>query len=72
MALKMTEKGLFPPNGIKYPIWAWFQWSSEKHRKPDLRCSGFGNKGEKMVRLTIDVNDKEVFFQILTMASCIK
>lgn len=48
-----------PPQGIKYPIWAWFQWEG-KRSKPDMRRSGHSKPGEKVVRLTIEVNEKDV------------
>lgn len=48
-----------PPQGIKYPVWAWFQWEG-KRSKPDMRRSGHAVRGEKIVRLTIDVNEKEI------------
>ena len=32
---------------IKYPIWAWYQWSGIKQKKSDLRFSGYLEKGTK-------------------------
>lgn len=48
-----------PPQGIKYPVWAWYQREG-KRSKPDMRRSGHAMRGEKIVRLTIDVNENEV------------
>jgi hypothetical protein len=47
------------PNGVSYPIWAWHtrDW---KHKKPDLRNIGLGNKGEKSVCIEIEIPDNEV------------
>jgi hypothetical protein len=48
-----------PPEAIKYPVWAWYI-HDEKRKKPDLRKTGYGRKGEEMVCLEIDVPDSEV------------
>ena len=47
------------PNGVSYPIWAWHtrDW---KHKKPDLRNIGLGNKGEKSVCIEVEVPDNQV------------
>ena len=47
------------PKGVTYPIWAWhtMNW---KHKKPDLRESGYGEKGTKCVCMEIEVPDNEV------------
>lgn len=47
------------PKGVTYPIWAWhtFNW---KHKKPDLRMSGYANRGEKLVAIEIEIPDREV------------
>lgn len=43
-----------------YPIWAWFQCENINKRKPDLRKSGYLEKGTKGVRIEIEKNDNEV------------
>lgn len=43
-----------------YPIWAWYQWQDSQKRKPDLRFSSVGNKGEKSVLLEIEKADNQV------------
>lgn len=48
-----------PELSIKYPIWAWYQRDG-KRQKPDMRRSGHATKGEHVVRMTIDVDDKDV------------
>ena len=47
------------PNGVSYPIWAWHtrDW---KHKKPDLRNIGLGNKGEKSVCIEVEGPDNQV------------
>lgn len=55
----MTEANILPPNRIRYPIWAWYQWEGKRKRR-DMRESGYAKRGEKIVQLTIEVNDKDV------------
>ncbi|MDU1004788.1 DUF3841 domain-containing protein [Clostridium butyricum] len=45
---------------IKYPIWAWYQWSGIKRKKPDLRVSGHLEKGTKSVLLELEVEPGNV------------
>lgn len=45
---------------IKYPIWAWYQWSGIKQKKPDLRFSGHLEKGTKSVLLELEVEPGNV------------
>lgn len=40
---------------IRYPIWAWFKHQGKKHGKPDMRESGHGEKGERVVRLRLEI-----------------
>ncbi len=50
-----------PPGGVIYPIWAWYQWEP-KRKRPDLRNERWGNgiRGDRFVRMEIDVPDDEV------------
>lgn len=48
-----------PPEGVRYPVWAWYIHDS-KRKKPDLRKSEYGRKGEAMVCMEIDISDDEV------------
>ena len=47
-----------PPEGVKYPVWAWhtYDW---KRKSSDLR-SRQGKPGEEMVRLEIEIPDDKV------------
>ena len=61
LAEQMISKIGAPPEGVKYPVWAWFK-DGEKY-KPDLRHARFayGKKGEKFVCIEIEVpNDMVV------------
>ena len=48
-----------PPEGVKYPIWAWhtMDW---KHKKPDLRYGGYAKRGEKRILIEIEIPDDKV------------
>ena len=59
MAKEMVRYGLILPVGINYPVWAWCQWEGKRKRR-DMRESGYAKRGEKIVKLTIEVEDKEV------------
>ena len=50
-----------PPEGVSYPVWAWHTWW-EDQKKPDLRNERWGNgwKGERFVRLEIEIPDDQV------------
>ncbi len=43
-----------------YPLWAWFQYESNDKPKPDLRTTGFLEKGVKGVRLEIEKDNDSV------------
>lgn len=47
------------PIDVLYPIWAWHtrNW---KHKKPDLRESGYDAKGVKSVCIEIEIPDNQV------------
>jgi hypothetical protein len=59
MAWKMKHNGLLPSAGVNYPIWAWYKWKG-KHKRRDIREEGYAERGENIVQLTIEVNDKDV------------
>lgn len=47
------------PHPNQYPMWAWFQWLNYNENKPDMR-KYYLPKGEKNVRLTIEMDRKDV------------
>ena len=59
MVMKMDERGIRHPNGVEYPIWAWYK-IDYKHKKPDLRRSAYGFKGEVICCIELDVPDDEI------------
>ena len=50
-----------PPEGVSYPVWAWYMWEGIR-KKPDLRRERWGNgwKGERFACMEIDVPDVKV------------
>ena len=44
-----------PPNGVKYPIWAWYQWEGKRKRR-DQRLSGYAKRGTPLVQITFEAD----------------
>jgi len=47
------------PSTDAMPIWAWYQWEGRR-RKPDLRANGHLARGERGVRVELEVADGRV------------
>lgn len=58
MANKLSEKDT-KPNGVNYPLWAWYQWEGKRKRR-DLRNTGLGERGTSCVQLEIEIPDNKV------------
>ena len=56
---QMKQKLKKKPNNVSFPVWAWHT-RNFKRKKPDLRSSEYGTKGEKLVCIEIEVPDDEV------------
>lgn len=41
------------------PIWAWYQWDGKRKRR-DIRTSGLGKKGTKMVQIEFEISPNQV------------
>lgn len=54
---KMEQK--IGHSDAKYPVWAWYI-ADGKHKKPDLRFSGYGERGQELVCLEIEIPDEKV------------
>lgn len=55
---RMEDK-IGKPENATYPWWAWYK-RDLRHSKPDLRQSAYGTKGEKLVCIELELNDKDV------------
>lgn len=56
---KRMEDKIGKPEKTQYPWWAWYK-KNMKHSKPDLRESGYGNKGENLVCLELELPEEKV------------
>lgn len=61
MASQMKKRVGPPPDGIEYPIWAWYKWEG-KHHKPDLRMERWNNgyKGDIFACIELEVPEKSI------------
>ena len=61
LAQEMKRRIGNPPEGVSYPVWAWYMWEGER-KKPDLRRERWGNgwKGERFACMEIDIPEAEV------------
>lgn len=50
-----TRIGL-PPEGVRYPVWAWYQWEGKRKRR-DLRCSGYARRGTPLVQIAFEAEE---------------
>lgn len=57
--IEQMDKRIAHPENCTLPIWAWYKYDW-KNKKPDLRRTGFGNKGEKSVCIELEIPDDEV------------
>lgn len=58
LAGRMEEK-IGKPEGASYPWWAWHTRKG-RHAKPDLREAGYGQRGERLVCLELELLEAEV------------
>lgn len=56
MARMLRERVGKAPDGVFYPIWAWHTWEGKQGRR-DLRCSGYGERGTKMVEIAFEAEE---------------
>ena len=59
MANQMKMRIGNAPEGVTFPVWAWYQWEG-KRKRPDMRIYGrsWSKKGTPIVLLTIDVPEQ--------------
>lgn len=46
------------PDGIQFPVWAWYQWEG-KRKRMDLRQSGYAQRGTHMVQITFEASSDD-------------
>jgi hypothetical protein len=57
--VKRMEEKIGRPEQAKFPWWAWYK-RNLSHMKPDLRESGYGERGRKCVCLELEIPDDSV------------
>jgi hypothetical protein len=55
---KMREILPLPEIECNHPLWSWFKYRGK--RKPDLRFSGYSNKGDVLYRIEFEIEDNKV------------
>jgi len=58
------------PEGVRYPIWAWYQWNG-KRKKRDLRERALSTKGKPAVQLEIEIPDDKVLLSDFDIFHCV-
>lgn len=56
MAKQMMKRIGAPPEGVRYPVWAWYQWEGNRKRM-DQRQSGYARRGTPLVQITFEADD---------------
>src|ERR1700753_1841387 len=60
MMTHMSQRIGPAPEGCVFPVWAWYQWSSVTRPKPDLRYSAHLPPGLSGVRISLEVNARDI------------
>lgn len=58
MASQMRQRIGTAPDGVHYPVWAWYQRNS-KRKRMDLRQSAYAKRGTPMVQITFEADSKD-------------
>jgi len=69
MASELEKKDK-KPDGVHYPIWAWYQWQG-KRKKRDLRNSCLLKRGSPGVQLEIEIPDEKVLLSDFSAYHCV-
>lgn len=56
LSQQMIQKIGAPPDGVRYPVWAWYRWEG-KRRRQDLRRVGCAERGTPMVQITFEAEE---------------
>ena len=55
MSEQMVRRIGIPPENVRYPVWAWYQWEGKRKRR-DLRQSSYAEPGTPMVQITFEAD----------------
>ncbi|MDO4721018.1 MAG: DUF3841 domain-containing protein [Peptostreptococcaceae bacterium] len=72
MSNQMKKRVGNAPEGVVFPVWAWYQWEG-KRKRPDMRSHGrhWGEKGTPIVLLTVDVPEHCVLLSDFDYWHCV-
>ena len=56
MAARMEKRIGPPPEGVRVPLWAWYQWEGRRGAR-DLRQSGYARRGTPMVQIEFEIGE---------------
>lgn len=71
MAEHLRIKAGDPPEGVKYPLWAWHQWDGAKRPRPDLRSGSIGTTGTVAYRVEFEIDPNDVILSDFSTWSCV-
>lgn len=71
MILQMEKRIGNRPFKKSYPFWAWYQYASQKKKRPDLRNSCLLEKGTEGVRIEFDKPDNQVLLSDFNLWHCV-
>jgi hypothetical protein len=49
-----------PPSKARFPWWGWYRWEGVRRARPDLRSGGHLPKGQRGVRIELDMPEEKV------------
>lgn len=52
---QMVQRIGTPPETVRYPVWAWYQWEG-KRKRMDQRLSGYAKRGTRLVQITFEAD----------------
>ena len=71
MADQLEQRVGKAPNGVHYPIWAWYQWEGQRKRLDMRTHRRWGVKGTPIVLLTLEIPDHLVLLSDFDMWHCV-
>ncbi len=71
MAEQLTQRVGKAPNGVRYPIWAWYQWEGKRKRLDMRTHRRWSVKGTPIVLLTLEIPDHLVLLSDYDMWHCV-
>ena len=70
MADQMRHRIGAAPDGVQYPVWAWYQWQGKRKRR-DLRYGGYAKRGTPLVQITFEADTKDFLLSDFDAWHCV-